>query len=217
MIQPPSTAPSALSKPPRVAAAKAYTSTPPIRLTSRNSRGATRMPAIAPTVAASPHPSISMRPTRMPTSRLDTGSSAAARIASPSRVRWNSRNSRPTTTSSTATMPSDSIDSRTPPTPTVPSGKVDGKPRLENPQIQPAPLLMRMNSPRVTITRVSGWRPSTGRITIRSSSAPPPNDSASAARIASGSATPASVMPQVRKVENIAISPWAKLTTPVDR
>src|SRR6266536_3126907 len=80
MIQPPSTAPSALSKPPRVAAAKAYTSTPPIRLTSRNSRGATRMPAVAPTVAASPQPSISMRPTRMPAGRHPRRPHADARL-----------------------------------------------------------------------------------------------------------------------------------------
>ena len=42
-------------------------------LGSRNTIGAIIMPAIAPIAAASPQPSASIQPTRMPTSRLDTG------------------------------------------------------------------------------------------------------------------------------------------------
>src|SRR6266511_4165244 len=159
MIQLPTTAPSGESNPPSAAPANAYTSTPPIRLTSRNSRGATSTPASAPSNAARPQPSISMRPTRMPTRRLESGFSAAARIARPSLVRWNSSPSSATTASSTAMIPSDSIESSTPPSRATPLGKMDGKPRLVNPQIQPAAALTRMNRPRVTITRVSVQAP----------------------------------------------------------
>jgi hypothetical protein len=44
----------------------------------------------------------------MPTSELDPGLAAAARIASPSLVRLKSRNSSPLTASRTTTIPSDS-------------------------------------------------------------------------------------------------------------
>ena len=49
--------------------------------------GATIMPATAPIAAARPQPSASIQPTRMPTSRADTGLNAAARIARP-RLVW---------------------------------------------------------------------------------------------------------------------------------
>ena len=54
---------------------------------SRKTVGATMIPAIEPIAAASPQPSASVQPTRMPTSRLDTGFCAAARIARPSGVK----------------------------------------------------------------------------------------------------------------------------------
>ena len=79
-----------------------------MKLTSRNSCGATSTPASAPSSAASPQPIISVRPTLMPTSRLEAGLAAAARIASPSLVRLKSRNSSPLTASRIATIPSDS-------------------------------------------------------------------------------------------------------------
>ena len=59
---------------------------PPIMFGSRNTTGATIMPATAPTSAASPQPTPSIQPTRMPQSRLDTGFCAAARMARPSVV-----------------------------------------------------------------------------------------------------------------------------------
>src|SRR5919109_328095 len=117
----------------------------PIRFTSRNRRGATSTPASAPSAAASPQPSISIRPTRTPTSPLDSGLSAAARMASPILVRWKSRNRRPTTPSSTATIPTDSTVNRTPPRVKVESPNRLGKLRLPKPQIQPARLFSRMN------------------------------------------------------------------------
>ena len=54
---------------------------------SRNTIGATIIPATAPMAAARPHPSASIQPTRMPTSFADAGFCAAARIASPSGVK----------------------------------------------------------------------------------------------------------------------------------
>ena len=74
-----------------------------------------------------------------------------------------------------------------------------------------------MNSPSVTIRIVSGSSPSTGRMMTRSITIPPRNESASADSSASPSGSPASTRPQAMKVENIAISPWAKLTIPVER
>ena len=50
---------------------------------SRKITGATSMPATDPTRAASPQPSASIQPTRMPQSRLEAGFWAAARMASP--------------------------------------------------------------------------------------------------------------------------------------
>jgi hypothetical protein len=158
-----------------------------------------------------------MRPTSMPTRRLDSGFCAAARIARPSLVCWNSSHSRPTTASSTAMMPSDSIDSATSPSCAAPLGKMDGKPRLVYPQIQPAAALSSTSRPRVTISRVSGRPPSTGRISTRSMAMPPRNDSANAPSSASHNGRPLSCSAQAMNVENIAISPWAKFTIPVER
>ena len=74
-----------------------------------------------------------------------------------------------------------------------------------------------MNRPSVTITRLSGLPPSTGRISTRSTTMPAAKANASAPTTASPSGTPASASAQATNVENIAISPCAKLTTPVDR
>ena len=98
-----------------------------------------------------------------------------------------------------------------------PSGSARGKPRFSKPQIQPAAELMRMNSPSVTIRIVSGSGSSTGRISMRSIAIPPRNESTSAQTSASPSGSPPSTSPQAMNVENIAISPWAKLTIPVER
>ena len=84
-MKPPTTAPPGLSMPPISAAAKAYSRTPAIMFGSRKTMGATIIPAVAPIAAASPQPSASIQPTRMPTSRLESGFCAAARIASPER------------------------------------------------------------------------------------------------------------------------------------
>ena len=54
-------------------------------LGSRKTIGAISMPATAPIAADMPQPSAIIQPTRMPTSRADSGFAAAARIASPRR------------------------------------------------------------------------------------------------------------------------------------
>ena len=74
-----------------------------------------------------------------------------------------------------------------------------------------------MNRPSVTMRIVSGSESSTGRISTRSIAIPPRNDRTSVVTSASPSGTPPSTSPQAMKVENIAISPWAKFTIPVER
>ena len=74
-----------------------------------------------------------------------------------------------------------------------------------------------MNRPSVTITSVSTSPPSKWRIRMRSIAIPARNESASVVSRARPNGTPASCRPQAMKVLNMAISPWAKLTTPVER
>ncbi len=53
---------------------------------SKNTTGAISMPAIEPIAAAMPQPSAIIQEVLTPTSRADSGTEAAARIASPIRV-----------------------------------------------------------------------------------------------------------------------------------
>ena len=78
---------------------------PLIMFGSRYTIGATIMPATAPTAAASPQPSASIQPTRMPTSRLESGFSAAARIARPSGVKRKNTYSSASTINVTSNAP----------------------------------------------------------------------------------------------------------------
>ena len=64
---------------------------------SRNTTGAIIMPAIEPIAAAMPQPSAIIQLVLMPTSRADSGSDAAARIARPIRVNRKKKNSRAAT------------------------------------------------------------------------------------------------------------------------
>ena len=76
-----------LLSPPSTAPTKPYSSTPPIMFGSRKITGAIMMPAMAPIAAARPQPSAIIQPTLTPTSRAESGSVAAARIARPTRVK----------------------------------------------------------------------------------------------------------------------------------
>jgi hypothetical protein len=100
--KPPTTAPTGLSRPPRIAAANAYRRIACIIPGPRNSIGATIIPAIAPATAARPQPRPSIQPTRTPTRRDESGLNAAARSARPSFVK---RKKTPSSTRSTARTP----------------------------------------------------------------------------------------------------------------
>ena len=71
----------------------------------------------------------------------------------------------------------------------------------------------------VTITTANGfsWGSPTGRTAIWCASAPTPKPPTIPAITASGRGTPRSQTVHTMNVENIAISPWAKLSRPVDR
>ena len=72
---------------------------------SRNTTGAISMPAIEPIAAAMPQPSAIIQLVLMPTSRANSGSDAAARIARPIRVNRKKKNSRSSNSSVTPIMP----------------------------------------------------------------------------------------------------------------
>ena len=67
------------------------------------------------------------------------------------------------------------------------------------------------------MTSVSTGPPSKCLIRPRSMTMPATNDRAMVVSTANSSGTPASYRPQAMKVLNIAISPWAKFTIPVER
>ena len=72
---------------------------------SRNTTGAISMPAMEPIAAAMPQPSAIIQLVLMPTSRADSGSDAAARIARPMRVNWKKKKSRSSSSTVTPIMP----------------------------------------------------------------------------------------------------------------
>ena len=69
----------------------------------------------------------------------------------------------------------------------------------------------------MTITAVRTERPWTGRITTRSSATPPAKAAARVNAKAGQNEMPWSTNVQARNVAKVAISPWAKLITPVER
>ena len=71
--------------------------------------------------------------------------------------------------------------------------------------------------PSVTITIVSTGAFSTGRIKARSTVMPPANAIASTIGKATQNDRPRFINDQAMKVVKVAISPWAKLMTRVDR
>ena len=83
-------------------------------------------------------------------------------------------------------------------------------------QIQAAAPFSRIRSPIVTVTTVSACERDTVWITSRSITTPPTNEITSVRKKATQYGTRSSSSQQMN-VENIAISPCAKLTTPVER
>ncbi len=117
--------------------------------------------------------------------------------------------------------PTSWIEKTTPPTSIVRVENALGKRFVSAPQIQAASPNSAMPRPSVTMTMVSTGAPSTGRMTSRSSATPPANEMTSVStkpiqRWYSGPFGSA-ISHQAMNVENIAISPWAKLMTPVER
>src|SRR5216684_6232432 len=74
-------------------------------LGSRNTTGAISMPAMEPIAAAMPQPSAIIHEVLMPTSRADSGTDAAARIARPTRVNWKKKYSKINSSTVTPIMP----------------------------------------------------------------------------------------------------------------
>src|SRR3954453_10498479 len=178
------------------------------------SGGAANSPAIAPSAVARPQPTAIVQLTRIPASRLDSGFWAAARIARPSFVNRKKSQSTSTASSETPMIPRSEIEKATP---AIRTGRVEkalGIDFTSGDQIQKAAPLTTKKSPIVTIAIVSTDARSTGRITVRSRTIPPANDAATVSANAGQYDRPCWVRVQATKVENIASSPWAKLTTP---
>src|SRR6185312_15855910 len=99
-----------------------------------------------------------------------------------------------------------------PPPPPGEAGAAGGRARAPPPAPPPAPL----GRARRSTADTSGpfW---IGRITVSSSSTPPPNDSAIVTANAGQNAQPWSISVQQTNAESVAISPCAKLSTPVAR
>ena len=148
---------------------------------SRNTIGATIMPATAPIAAASPQPSASIQPTRIPTRRAESGFCAAARIARPTGVKRKNRNTAASTTSVIPITPKSCGPMNVMPNGTC-FGNGLGKGLMVYSQIQPAIELKIASRPMNTITSFSTPVPSTGRTTMRSTSTPPTNEIAIASR-----------------------------------
>ena len=85
------------------------------------------------------------------------------------------------------------------------------------PQIQPMVALIVSRRPIVTITITSSARRSTGRMTTRSTATPPAKAIASVSANAGQYDIPWCISDQAVYVVNVAISPWAKLITSVER
>jgi hypothetical protein len=138
---------------------------------------AVKRPATAPSAAASPQPSASIQPTRIPTRRLAVGFSAEARSASPSFVNWKSAQSAATSTTATMRIPTSCFEIATPPRShaLVGNGRSGGNERTSAFQIQFERPPSRMKRPIVRITAVITGPPSTRRTIVRSSAIPPAN------------------------------------------
>ena len=107
--------------------------------------------------------------------RLASGFTAAARRASPTFVNRKKSPSRTTEARQTQMIPMSWIEKATP---ARWIGRVEnglGNLRTAPPQIQLVRPLTRIRSPIVTITTVRTERPSTGRMTTRSTATPPAN------------------------------------------
>ena len=184
---------------------------------SRKSDGAAITPATAPSIAASPQPSAIIAGTRMPTKRASAGLTADARSPSPRRVFANSSQISPTAMNATAITPRSCFENATPPTRI---GAVENGPwncLAAPPQIHVMSPLIAIRRPIVRITIPSSGPPWIGRITTTCTATPPSSESRSVAPKAGQNAQPWLISAQQMNAESVAISPCAKLITPVER
>ncbi len=146
---------------------------------SRNRLGAASSPAIAPSTAARPQPSVSIHVTRTPTRRASAGLTAAARIASPTFVYWNMSQSATTVARTTAIVPMSWIEIATPAISIVRVGNGLCIALTSPDQMRVMSPLMSRSRPMVTITTRSTDPFSFGRMTDWWIAAPPTNETAS--------------------------------------
>ena len=186
---------------------------------SRKTFGAVSMPAIAPSIAASPQPRPSIHGTRTPTRRASDGLTAAARSASPTFVNW--KNAQRTTTADRGRRRS----CRCPDTRSRPRRCRSSPPGTGSARRAPRPSrssharpLSSSSRPIVTITtricEPSLDRPDHDLVD------PDAADERDEQRHDEGGPVREAVVRRQRPgmyVENVAISPWAKLITPVAR
>jgi hypothetical protein len=184
---------------------------------SRKTLGAAIIPLTAPSTAANPQPSASIQPTRTPISRLAFGLIAVARRASPRVVKRKNAQSRPTTSRHTASVPMSCVEIATSPTSNVRLGNGLSNDFTSAPQIQGASPFSAIRMPIVTITIASGDACSTGLIRTRSTATPPVKAITSVSAKAGQYGMPRFISSQAMYVVNMAISPWAKFTTCVER
>ena len=139
------------------------------------------MPAIAPIAEAMPQPNAIIHEVLMPTRRADSGSAAAARIASPIRVYWKNRNSRISSSTVTPIMPAWWVEiSWLPRNGEDPNGV--GYCLMVKSQIRPATELMIPYSAMKPATLVSTGALASGLNSSRSMMMPPAKEMISVAR-----------------------------------
>src|SRR5580704_6807004 len=181
-MSPPTTAPTALSRPPITAAVKPSTKIESMLLGYRNVDGDTSTPARAPSRPASAQPTVITRATRMPDRRATVALNAAARMRSPALVYLNpmaSSSAAARTATATNTSERDTpsgVDPALSPT----TENAAGNDRYWPPYRMPARPSRRMSRPMVMITALSSGLPRAGRITTSSATAPSTTPAASA-------------------------------------
>ena len=184
------TAPSGLSRPPRTAAASAYTRIVSIMFGCSGTLGATRQPASPPSIAARPQPTSSSDPTGSPSNRAEDGLSAAVRRARPSRVRRKNSCSSTTVPTSTPTVPTSPQVALAPRIETTPSENSDPNARTDPPQTRLISPLKQMSTATVATIATSGSWPSKRRISSRSVSAPMTSEATSVSPTAGSTGSP---------------------------
>jgi hypothetical protein len=143
---------------------------------------------------------------------------AAARIASPIFVNWKRNQRTATVPSETTIVPMSCSEIVTPATWIVSLGNGLSTALTSPDQIHVIRPFSASNNPIVTITTRNTSPPSTGRMIVWWIATPPANETSNVTTKAGQYGQPwFTVSDQAMYVEKVAISPWAKLITPVAR